>query len=97
MLPTTLPWAWRLFRSADSGADRFLIAFLHAQPEGSPPTQDWSCDEIARTEEEAREYALLNGVSAASFTNALKQLRALDASPENSSPPVTSRSSPHHR
>ena len=28
---TSLPWAWRLFRAADSDDERFLIAFLHAQ------------------------------------------------------------------
>ena len=78
MLPTptatTLPWAWRLFR-ADSNDERFLIAFLQAHSQGAS-TQDWSCDEIARTEEEARAYALQFGVSPSSFTNALEHLRA---------------------
>ena len=59
MLPTspatTLPWAWRLFRASDSHDERFLIAFLHAQSQG-PSNQDWSCDEVARTEDEARAY-----------------------------------------
>jgi hypothetical protein len=72
---TTLPWAWRLFRAADSDDERFLIAFLHAESQGAA-TQDWSCDEIARTEEEARAYALQFGVSPDSFTSALKHLRA---------------------
>ena len=67
---TSLPWAWRLFRAADSD-ERFLIAFLHAQSQ-----QDWSCDEVARTEDEARAYALQFGVSPGSFENALKRLRA---------------------
>jgi len=71
---TTLPWAWRLFRASDSHDERFLIAFLHAQSQG-PSNQDWSCDEIARTEDEARAYALLYGVSPDSFTSALKHLR----------------------
>ena len=71
---TTLPWAWRLFRAPDSD-ERFLIAFLHAQSQG-PSNQDWSCDEVARTEDEARAYALLYGVSPDSFTNALEYLRA---------------------
>jgi hypothetical protein len=75
MLPTTLPWAWRLFQSADTGNDRFLIAFLHAHSQGAA-TQDWSCDEIARTEEEARAYALRFGISPDSFSNALAHLRA---------------------
>ena len=78
MLPTptatTIPWAWRLFR-ADSNDERFLIAFLQAHSQGAS-TQDWSCDEIARTEEEARAYALQFGVSQGSFTNALEHLRA---------------------
>ena len=67
---TSLPWAWRLFRATDSDDERFLIAFLHAQSQ-----QDWSCDEVARTEDEARAYALLYGVSPDSFTSALKHLR----------------------
>ena len=75
MQPTTLPWAWRLFRATDSGDDRFLIAFLHAHSQGAA-TQDWSCDEIARTEDEARAYASQFGISASSFTDALKHLRA---------------------
>jgi len=79
MLPaapaTALPWAWRLFRAAESGDERFLIAFLQAQSQGSSD-QDWVCDEVARTEDEAREYALRYGVSPASFASALKHLRA---------------------
>ena len=71
---TSLPWAWRLFRAADSD-ERFLIAFLHAPAEGSSQ-EDWSCDEVARTEDEARAYALQFGVSPGSFENALKRLRA---------------------
>ena len=87
---TSLPWAWRLFRAADSD-ERFLIAFLHAQSQ-----QDWSCDEVARTEDEARAYALQNGVSPASFTRALADLRGVHA-PKQTHAPVTNRSSPHHQ
>jgi len=72
---TTLPWAWRPFRAADSDDERFLIAFLPGQSQGVS-TQDWSCDEIARTEEEARAYALQFGVSPSNFTKALEYLRA---------------------
>jgi hypothetical protein len=78
MLPTapvTTPWAWRLFRAADSDDERFLIAFLPAQSQGASK-QDWSCDEVARTEEEARAYALQFGVSPSSFTTALEYLRS---------------------
>jgi len=78
MLPaapaTTLPWAWRLFRAADSDDERFLIAFLHAQSQ-----QDWSCDEVARTEDEARAYALMHGVSPGNFATALERLRTVCA------------------
>ena len=81
MLPvaptTALLWAWRLRRAADCDDERFLIAFVHA-PEGSS-TQNWSCDRVARTEDEARAYALQYGVSPDSFTNALEQLRAMCA------------------
>jgi len=81
MLPTapatTLLWAWRLRRAVDCDDERFLIAFVHA-PEGSS-TQNWSCDRVARTEDEARAYALENGVSPDSFTNAVEQLRAMCA------------------
>ena len=49
---TTLPWTWRLFRAADSDDERFLIAFLQPHSQGAS-TQDWNCDEIARTEDEA--------------------------------------------
>ena len=72
---TSLPWAWRLFRAPDSDDERFLIAFLHAQSQ-DPSGQDWNCDEVARTEDEARAYALQFGVSPSSFTNALEHLRA---------------------
>jgi hypothetical protein len=68
-------WAWRLFRAPDSDDERFLIAFLHAQSQ-DPSGQDWNCDEVARTEDEARAYALQFGVSPSSFTNALEHLRA---------------------
>jgi len=72
LVPTApLPWAWRLFRAADSDDERFLITFLHAASQ-----QDWSCDEVARTEDEARSYALLHGVSPGNFTTALERLRA---------------------
>src|SRR4029078_3520636 len=73
---TSLPWAWRLFRATDSDDERFLIAFLHAQSQDSSG-QDWNCDEVARTEDEARAYALLYGVSPGSFANALERLRAM--------------------
>ena len=69
---TTLPWAWRVFRAADSDDERFLIAFLHAESQ-----QDWSCDEVPRTEDEARAYAVLHGVSPGNFTTALARLRAI--------------------
>ena len=72
---TSLPWAWRLFRAPDSDDERFLIAFLHAQSQ-DPSGQDWNCDEVARTEDEARAYALQFGVSPSSFTSALEHLRA---------------------
>lgn len=72
---TTLPWAWKLFRAADSDDERFLIAFLQAHLQGVS-AQDWSCDEVARTEDEARAYALQFGVSPSSFTIALEHLRA---------------------
>ena len=72
---TTLPWAWRLVRAADSDNERFLIAFLQAHLQGAS-IQDWSCDEVARTEDEARAYALQFGVSPSSFTIALQHLRA---------------------
>jgi hypothetical protein len=67
---TTPPWAWRLFKAADSDDERFLIAFLHA-----PSQEDWSCDEVPRTEGEARAYALLYGVSPGNFTTALERIR----------------------
>ena len=67
---TTPPWAWRLFNAADSDDQRFLIAFLHAASQ-----EDWSCDEVPRTEGEARAYALLYGVSPGNFTTALERLR----------------------
>jgi hypothetical protein len=72
---TTLPWAWRLVRAADSDNERFLIAFLQAHSQGAS-TQDWSCDEVTRTEDEARAYALQFGVSPTTFTKALEHLRA---------------------
>jgi len=68
---TTLPWAWRLRRATDNDDHRFLIAFLHAQSQ-----HEWRCDEVARTEDEARAYALQFGVSPGSFTSALKRIRA---------------------
>ena len=71
---TTLPWAWTSLEPPTATTNRFLIAFLHAQSQGTS-NQDWSCDEIARTEDEARAYALLYGVSPDSFTSALKHLR----------------------
>ena len=75
MLPSTLantpPWAWRLFRDAASDDERFLIAFLHSESQ-----LVWSCDEVARTEDEARAYAALHGISPGSFTKSLEQLRA---------------------
>ena len=78
MLPTTpaptLPWAWRLRRADDSNDERFLIGFVHAPHASS--TQGWSCDRIARTEDEARAYALHYGVSPSNFTTALERLRA---------------------
>jgi hypothetical protein len=81
MLPsapaTTLLWAWRLRRAADCDDERFLIGFVHA-PKGSS-TLNWSCDRVARTEGEARAYALRYGISPGSFTNALNQLRAVCA------------------
>jgi hypothetical protein len=73
----TLLWAWRLRRAADCDGERFLIAFVHAAQGSS--TLNWSCDGVARTEDEAREYVLHYGVSRGSFTNALEQLRAVCA------------------
>ena len=79
MLPidpaTTRPWNWRLRRAAECDDERFVISFLHAQPQGAS-AQHWTCDEVARTEDEARAYALQFGVSPVMFTNALKRLRA---------------------
>ena len=69
------PLGMETLQSCDSNDERFLIAFLQAHSQGAS-TQDWSCDEIARTEEEARAYALQFGVSQSSFTNALEHLRA---------------------
>ena len=74
MPPTTHLWAWRLFRAPDDD-ERFLMAFLHAPAEGSSQ-EDWSCDEVARTEDEARAYALPLGVSPGNFMMALTRLRA---------------------
>ena len=80
MLPTapatTLLWAWRLRRAADCDDERFQIAFVHV---ADSSTQNWSCDRVARTEDEARAYALQHGVSPGSFTDALEKLRAICA------------------
>jgi len=90
----TTPWAW-IIRRAEGDEERFLIAFLHPHEGGAG--QEWSCDDIARTEEEAREYAGRYGISPESFSRALRRVRKKHAAgSEAPTPPVFARA-PNHR
>jgi hypothetical protein len=67
------PLFWRI-RRADAGGERFLVAFF-CPVDGHDAAAQWSCDGIARTESEARDYATRRGVSMRSFSEALKRAR----------------------
>jgi hypothetical protein len=76
-MPTTAlapPLFWRMRPADDTGDERFLIAFFFPVA-GHDASAVWSCDGIARSEPDARDYALEHGVSADSFTEALKRVR----------------------
>jgi hypothetical protein len=77
MLPTvsaTTPRAWKLRRAVRSDEERFFVLFLHSQRR-DPTAHAWTCDGVARTEDDARTYASQFGISPASFTDALNRSR----------------------
>ena len=71
--PATSPWAWRIRKADNTDDERFVIAFIY--PDAPPSETQWTSDGIARTEDEARAYALEYGVSPGAFTDALKSVR----------------------
>lgn len=74
--PAAMPWAWRLRRANGIEDERFFVGFLHSKTQ-RPFALAWSCDGVARTVEEARQYVSQYGVSSASFTDALNRSREM--------------------
>src|SRR5262245_27747615 len=72
---TTTPVAWRLVRVEKGDDERFLVEFVHLKSHQTNG-EVWTCDGIARTQEEARHYAVQHGVSAGSFDEALEHARS---------------------
>ena len=65
---------WRLLRVLSDGEERFLIEFVNTAPQRSS-SETWSCDRVARSEADAREYALRHGISPGNFGEALERAR----------------------